>query len=148
MFCSLINKRVQVIQPSLYTELRFGADESSDADRWHQNTDLSRRESALIIPRVTEVGMLWAKISWAPFDSPDAGAVAPTKYYAKFVRDPWTSREDQTGAQHFAAVPNSQNQINSWIGVLRTGQPLALQVTHNGNRPMNVVLAEYKAWVP
>lgn len=152
-FCSLINKTRQSIEPLTYTELRFGggtAGESSDHDHWHENTDTTKRASGLIIPTVTGVGMLWAKIGWQdPVRvAAELGGKAPTKFYAKFVRDPWTTREDQTGAQHFAPVPGGQNHITSWVGVLRDGQPLAVMVMHNGDQPLDVVLAEYKAWVP
>jgi hypothetical protein len=140
-----------------YTEIRFGggADESSDVSRWHENIDTTKKESALIIPRVTAVGMLWAKIAWesfvarySPSNPEHVGAEAPTKYYLKFVRDPFTSKADQTGAVHFAAVEHGQNHVTSWLGMLRAGQPFALLVMHNGNRPLDITLAEYKAWVP
>lgn len=149
-FCSLINKAPQVIEPATYTALRFGPDESTDRDGWHESTDVTKRTSALIVPRVTAVGWLWAKVAWEdPRKVADVeGGNVPSKYYAKIVRDPWTARADQTGAQHFAAVPGSQNHVTSWLGTLRDGQPLALMVMHNGDRPLNVVLSEFKAWIP
>lgn len=144
-FCSLINKAGQIIQPNKYTELRYGPDESSDHAAWHQNTDTTKRASALIIPRVTGVGHLWAKIGWQ--NPADAGGTIPTKYYAKFVRDPWTDDEDQTGAQHFAPVPFTQNHVTCWHGVLFTDQPLALMVMHNGSTPLTITVSEFKASV-
>jgi hypothetical protein len=150
-FCSLINKSRQPIPGSMYREVRFGPDESTDDALWHESTDLTRRESAFIIPRRTGVGWLWAKLAWENFASrydEDAEAVAPTKYYAKFVREPFTPQEDQTGAQHFAAVPFGQNHVTSWLGTLRDGQPFALMVMHNGNRDLDLVLSEFKAWIP
>lgn len=137
---SLKTSKRQLVQPKADTVVRFDL-ESTDTPDWH------KRNSGLIIPGVTAVGMLWGKVGWE--DPEKAGLeTVPTKYYLKFVRDPGTPAADQTAAVHWPPVPYGQNQLVDWPGTVRAGQPLALVVRHNGSGPLAIGIAEFKLWIP
>ena len=143
MFTSLIVKTPQLIQPDTWTALRFD-EESTDAPGWHDVLDLSDQRSALITPDVTEVALVAGLVFWAA-----AGTMsAPTQYMARFTRDPFTAAIDSTATHDRVPTPGAQFDVFTWPMTIRTGQPLALMVAHNGSAPLAVTLAEFKVWVP
>lgn len=142
-FISLICKQRQVIPPNTYTELRFD-EESIDGPNWHANTDLSSRDSALIIPQINAVARLDAMIHW---ESADAMAVPPTQYYARISRDPF-GNIDSTATNDRAATTGKNMSVFGWTQKIYIGQPLAIMVAHNGVGLLGVVLAEFKVHVP
>lgn len=149
VFTSLIRTKPQIIEPETYTAIKFDG-ESADALNWHPETDLSNQRSALIIPTLDgpRVGMLWAKIGWASIGPDIHTSTAPTKFGAKFVRDPFTDEADQTAATHWAPVPFGQNHTFMWPGVIRDRQPLALFVMHDASGPLKTATVEIKLWIP
>lgn len=138
MFCSLIVKRPQRIPPRTYVALRFDT-ESTDLSGLHRSSNLALRDSALIIPTTTAVGLLSAMVFW---DASDA-----TQYLHRFSRDPY-GEIDNTCTNDKQATVGANFHTFSWPMTVRKGQPLALMVSHNASGPVNVTLAEFKLWIP
>lgn len=140
MFCSLINKNPQLIQPGGYTALRF-AEESTDALNWHVSNDLANPASALITPTVTDVGLVAALVFWAPSDA--------TQLLHRFTRDPYDPELiDSTATNDRVPTVGQDFHVFTWPIKVRDGQPLALMVGHNASGPVAVNLCEFKVWVP
>lgn len=141
VFCSLITYTTQVIPAGGYTAIRFEA-ESTDADNWHPSTDLADPASALIVPKLTTVGLLAGAVFWGN-DS------TVTQYLARFTRDPYDPLlADSTATHDRAPTPGAEFDAFTWPITVRTGQPLALMVSHNSPVDQVITLAEFKVWVP
>jgi hypothetical protein len=144
-YCSLETKTPQLIQPNTWTVLKFEI-ENADDDRWHVTTDISKKESGLIIPSFLpggkDIGTLWSMVQWEPSDSePGAGQTIQ-----QFCRDPF-GEVDSTGTDDKVSTPGKDFSVNCWIGYFRDGQPLSLRVCHNDPTPRRVLLAEFKSLI-
>jgi hypothetical protein len=144
VFCSLIVKTPQLIAPNTYTAVRFDT-ESTDSPNWHVTNNLNSANSALITPDITAVAGLYAEIFWQNASDMER---PPTQYLHRFTRDPFGPEPDSTATNDRAPTPGAQFHVFSWAITIRTGQPLALMVGHNGSGPLAVTLAEFKVWVP
>lgn len=155
---SLIVKVPQIIQPGVYTALRFN-EESTDGSGWHDSNNLASANSALIVPDRTAYAGLYAQIFWenalarVTEDHPDWSAEerlawCPTQYQDRFSRDPYDADIDSTCTQDHAPTGGAQFLAKAWAITVRSGQPLAVMVAHNGGGPLAVTLAEFKVWIP
>lgn len=135
MFCSLITKKRQIVQPGVYTALRFD-EESTDSEDWHPNRSLASRDSALIIPKQKALAVVAGMVHWAESDA--------TQILHRISRDPYDEDIDSTATHDRAMTVGKQFHIFTWLMTIRVGQPLALMVNHNASGPVAIDLAEFK----
>lgn len=157
--CSLKVAIPQLIQPNVWTVVRFPFDatgESTDLLNMHSATRPSPGgpvanwatddRSGLIWPSRTGWGVMLGLMQWAAAgvqSDPSDG----TEYRDQFVRDPlgYTSTPvDTTATDHRAPTPGGQFFTKQWGVNVDPTVPLALRVQHNASSPLNLTLAEFK----
>ncbi|GAA0322214.1 hypothetical protein NE235_04285 [Actinoallomurus spadix] len=123
----------------------YGAAESYDADNMHPQTRNgtdhpfpSDPASGLIRPAHDAWGRLYAMIQWET-----AAGGAATEFRDQFVRDP-LGTPDTTCTEHRPPSPGMQCFAKAWAIFVSPDVPLALRVAHDADRPLDLVIAEFK----
>lgn len=110
----------QDIKPKTWTSLKFGAN------------------GTLIVPKNNGAAMwsVYANIS-------STGGASDVKF--RFIRDP-KGAADYTGIYSFD--PAHEPQSHTWFFNAKKGQPVAVQIYHNGKTNLTVTTREFKMWIP
>jgi len=110
----------QVIKPKTWTSLTFGANGST-------------------IKPAHDGQAMWC--AYVNVDK-DGGC---SDWKIRFIRDP-KGAADYTGIASFS--PNQEPQTHLHFFNAKKGQPVAVQVYHNGASNMVVTTREFKMWIP
>lgn len=116
----LIKADPQIIKPKTWTSLKFGA-----------NGDV-------IIPKHDGEALWCAYINVA-------GTGGASQYKVRFIRDP-KKLADFTGIATYGIAYEPQTHVHFFNA--KKGQPVALQVWHDGKTDMTIACREFKMWIP
>lgn len=110
----------QVIKPKTWTSLKFGAN----------GTTITPKHDG--------------QAQWATYvNISSVGGASDVKI--RFVRDP-KGKADYTGIYSFD--PAHEPQSHTWFFNAKKGQPVAVQIYHDGKSNLTVTTREFKMWIP
>jgi len=150
LVCSLkVDGTPQLIQPDRFTIVHFpfGVAEPTDVDRMHQAAQPDGHQvltwtaddrSGLIWPAAEGWGVLTSMIQW------ESGGYSQLS--DRYVRDPLdlTTGWDATATDERPPSPGRQRFTKTHQMYVHPGTPVALEVAHNGDTALELVLAEFK----
>lgn len=137
--CKLYTDTAQTIQPQTWTTVKFDQVLRNDDGMYQGTGDVADPESALIAPAQDGDFIWFRKVHWA-----SVGATAGVQFIERFVRDPYTSA-DSTGGDDSNDTAGAEFNVGAWSFKGRAGQPVAVEVWHNHEDPVDVTHAQFIA---
>lgn len=140
--CKLYTDTTQTIQPQTWTTVRFDVVLKDTGSMYQGTGSVADPESALIEPGQDGDFIWFRKVHWASIAADDCDD--EVQFIERFVRDPYTDA-DSTGGDDHDDTAGAEFNVGAWAFRGRAGQPVAVEVWHNHDQPVDVTHAQFIA---
>lgn len=137
--CKLYTNVRQTVPPNTWTQIRFDVALRNDDDMW--TDDVMGPVSALITPPLDGDFIWMAKVKFDDIGQPTG---SERQFNVRFVRDPYTN-PDNTGEEDGDDTVGQDLRGTTWAFRGHAGQPVAIEVRHTHDQPVDVIHAQFSA---